>query len=188
MTPRKIAIGIIALVGLLVMLAFSSCSNKWYAKQCAKRFPIKESKKDSTAFIPGAITPIDTPQLAINCDSILRAQKEIAAKSNIQYVPQLIPIPCPPSTHQVDTFYHSETTTKIDSAALYLAHCTIDSLVKQCLKKDKEIFKQSSQIEEQKNTIKEQAKKITKYGLYLLGLLLLIFGSIALKIYLKFKP
>jgi len=158
---------------LIILITLTSCSQKWYAKKCNKRFPVIENTKEIIKQIEGKTDTLYIEPMEVNCDSIVRDEIERAKVSNIQYVPKLIKVPCPPSTHRVDTIQNTITITKKDSAGNFLLQSELSHLR----------FKTQTQSEK----IIEQAKTIRKFYFWGLSTILLIAGLIFLKFYFKIK-
>ena len=169
MTPKKILIIILAIVAGFTILSISSCSNKYYAKQCQKRFPITESVHDTITTIVGKVDTF-MQVVTFDCDSAIKYSHDTTILTHT------FKVPCPPSTHRVDTFYHSKTITEESSAKLFLANKTRDSLIAQCEKKDKKIAELTV-------TVSKQSRHILHLSL-LLGSGVLLFG---IGLVLKFK-
>lgn len=164
------------LLGLLI-ICMSACSDKWYAKQCSKRFPITASTQDTIKQIVGKVdTFIQLVQF--DCDSAIKYTHDTLNIHDTIKGKQghIFTIPCPPSTHQVDTFYHSKTTVEENSAKLFLVNATRDSLINQCKKKDVEISNQDKEISKQ-----------ARHLLHLSLILILIVVAFGVRLALKLK-
>lgn len=162
MTPRKILLIILAIVAGFTILALSSCSNKWYAKQCVKRFPITESVHDTVTTIVGKVDTF-MQLVQFDCDSAIKYSHDTV------HLTHSFKVPCPPSIHRVDTFRDVRTIVRKDSAGSYLIQSELADLRQTKIEQREKIYKQSKRI---------------LHLYFLFGLIVLAFG---IGLTLKFK-
>jgi len=148
-------------LALFTLVLILSCSQKWYAKQCAKRFPITESVHDTVTTIVGKVDTF-MQVVQFDCDSAIKYSHDTV------HLTHSFKVPCPPSIHRVDTFRDVRTIVKKDSAGNYLTQLELSKL------RAREI--------EQSEKISRQSRHILHLSL-LLGFVVLAFGvGLSLKI------
>ena len=133
---------------------------------CASKFVGKDSIHTEIKYLPGKVDTIPGEVIVIDCDSV----KKDSTKSHV------VRIPCPPSTHTVDTINHTETRTVTDPAAVAKIQLLTDSL----------------NIYKAKLTVKTEDLKVTKcdlrtwklraWGIFGIFLILAI-----IKLYIKWR-
>ena len=156
----------------IILITLTSCSQKWYAKQCNKRFPVIESTKEVIKYTKGK-TDSFVQTITIDCDSAILALKVDTATKSKPYLQKIVKVPCPPSYYRVDTILDKKEVFRKDSAGNYLLQTELDHLR----------FKTQTQSEK----ITSQAKIIRKFYFWGIGIALLIAGLIFLKFYFKIK-
>ena len=148
-------------LALFTLVLLISCSQKWYAKQCAKRFPITESVHDTITTIVGKVDTF-MQLVQFDCDSAIKYSHDTTILTHT------FKVRCPPSIHRVDTFRDVRTIVRKDSAGNYLTQIELSKL------RAKEV--------EQSEKISRQSRHILHLSL-LLGSIVLLFGiGLALKI------
>ena len=107
---------------LIFALIFSSCSPTKrigglavkhpdaVKRVCADMFPPEVKTVTNTEYIHGA-TIYDTAMVFVDCDSVIAMAKSHGKDGKTMVQTKLVRVPCPPSTHSVDTFVKTETIT-----------------------------------------------------------------------------
>ncbi len=99
------------------------------ASACISYYPTKDSIVERTVYLPGKIDTIPGKTITINCDSIVAAAKSKSTTSSGTLVSsKSVSVPCPPSTHQVDTFYAFKEKYQESSAKLKVAEAMNSTL------------------------------------------------------------
>lgn len=105
-----------------IMIMFTSCSAKWWAKKCSYKFPIRDSITEHIVFKDGEVIELAGATVYMNCDSAMEVVRKMSAKGlPVTLKTSHIPCPpCPPSTSQHDTLFKYINHYMEDSAKLFL--------------------------------------------------------------------
>lgn len=117
----------------------SSCSQKWYAKQCAKRFPITESVHDTFTQVVGKVDTF-MQVVQFDCDSAIKYSHDTTILTHT------FKVPCPPSIHRVDTFKSVKVIIQKDSAGNYITQSELSNLRQTKIENESKIEKQGHTI------------------------------------------
>jgi len=130
---------------------------------CASKFVGKDSIHVETRYLPGRVDTLPGEVIVIDCDSV----KKDSTK------PRIVKVPCPPSTHTVDTLYRDSVIVKTDPAAVAKIQMLSDSTA---------FYKAKA------STYKEQLNDATASSRRWKYRLLAVFGLIVLFILIKIFP
>ena len=150
--PKVAAFNASVAVAMLIVISMASCSQRWYAKQCERRFPVTENIHESVKYSEGKTDTL-MQSVTIDCDSVIKYSHDTVHSSHI------VKAPCPPSLYRVDTFSNTITIVRKDSAGNFLTQS--------------ELTKLRQRTADQADKISRQARIIRKFtiGLVLAGLL-----------------
>lgn len=84
------------------------------ARYCGTAYPIQAFDSVRVEYRPGRVVT-DTSWLTVDCDSVLRADLN-PTKSGLNK--SVVRVPCPPSTHRIDTVYKERFRTEESTAKL----------------------------------------------------------------------
>lgn len=162
-------------VVFILCLMFSSCSPTKRLgglaakhpdaalKVCANMFPVKVETVTNTEYVAGA-TVYDTSVVYVDCDSVIKSANSTNVNGSQKVLTKLVRVPCPPSTHRVDSVFKTITITKTDTKQIKLLEKNLVAS-----ESDAERFKK------QRNTF-----------MWITGILgVLLLGGAALKIFTK---
>jgi len=126
---------------LALLLCLTSCyTQKWASKkiskvayeqpivliqECLTRFPSKDSIYEKIEYIQGA-TIITHDSVTIDCDSVIKALNSKTPSTSS--IGKLIKVPCPPSTHQIDTVFKEKVTTEQDAVKIFIIGKCLQSI------------------------------------------------------------
>ena len=130
------------LLGLFIIY-MSACSDKWYAKQCSKRFPVTESIHDTVTQTIGK-TDTFMQFVTFDCDSAIKYFHDTISLTHS------FKVPCPPSYSRVDTFKITTTIVKKDSDSNYLSQLELSKLREKTITQAEKISKQSREFKKEK--------------------------------------
>jgi hypothetical protein len=118
--PLRVIIYVLVFFLAMILYSFlSSCSVQSHMarkrdkamRACDVLFPPTSTIVTNTQYIPG-LTVYDTAEIYVDCDSVLLSSK-MSPVNSVQI--RRVKVPCPPSTHKVDTVVRTVTETKTNT-------------------------------------------------------------------------
>jgi hypothetical protein len=147
------------------------------AGACISYYPTKDSIVERKIYLPGKVVTLPGKTITINCDSIVAAAKSTPSNSTL-VSSKSVSVPCPPSTHQVDTFYAFKEKYQESSAKLKVVEAMNSVLAAKVVVAQAQFAHSEEKVSRKNKIILYLA---LGYGVFILGLIA--------KLYFKaFKP